>query len=114
VKAAEKLVPKQERLLLARFEAVLKRYKIDPAAYHGGDSTGNAIKHLMKHAPLIFGEFLDVLNTIADGHEYWDDSEKKKRKDEAKSRCDAFSNYFDLADSVFQHTPQVVGRFCRR
>jgi hypothetical protein len=35
--AAEKLFLKQDRLLLARFVAVLKRYKIDPAAYHGGN-----------------------------------------------------------------------------
>jgi hypothetical protein len=63
---AETSHPKCERFLHAKFEGILRDYKIDPAAYHGGDLTGNACKLLMSNAKEIFAKFLAVLETAVD------------------------------------------------
>ena len=47
-----------------KIEDILKTYKIDRGAHHGGDLVGGACRLLMKHASLIFDDIKYLLLTI--------------------------------------------------
>jgi hypothetical protein len=54
----------QTKQIRRKIEDILKTYKIDRGAHHGGDLVGGACRLLMKHASLIFDDIKYLLLTI--------------------------------------------------
>jgi hypothetical protein len=88
--------------LLAKFEGILRYYKINAAAYHSGDLARNDCKLLMWNAKEMFASFLEVLETAIDKNIEWSEEDKSEWKDEgAIEWCKAYLVYFVLVDGVF-------------
>jgi hypothetical protein len=93
-----KAVPKAQRMIQGKIEEILQKSGIDLAAYHGGDLTGNAVRHLMGKATALFSELSDLLKNEGNSRAF-----STAKLAHIEKRYNAYRDFLVLSDGFFSH-----------